>query len=166
MNVLAIDPGPETSGVVHIVDGKPIFREVLDNKDISPELLGDFTDTCVAIEMIAHYGTGMPAGKSVFLTCVEIGKISERFESADITPRLVERGKIKLWLCGTARAKDANIRQALLDRFPASGGGKTPQIGTKQKPGLLYGFKSHLWAALALALYAAETNLTNVADAA
>ena len=63
---------------------------------------------------------------------------------------------VKLHLCKDSRAKDANIRQALLDRFPATGGGKTPQIGTKAQPGPLYGIKSHLWAALGVAVTFAD----------
>ena len=55
-------------------------------------------------------------------------------------------------LCNSVRAKDSNVRQALLDRFPATGGGKTPQIGTKSKPGPLYGFSKDMWAALGVAL--------------
>jgi hypothetical protein len=46
------------------------------------------------------------------------------------------------------RAKDANIRQALLDLIG-------PQ-GTKAQPGPTYGIKSHTWAALAVAVYAAN----------
>jgi len=47
------------------------------------------------------------------------------------------------------RAKDANIRQALIDRY---GPGKDKAIGQKKTPGPLYGFKSHEWAALAVAV--------------
>jgi hypothetical protein len=53
---------------------------------------------------------------------------------------------------GNQRAKDPNIRQALLDIFPGTGGGATPQIGTKAKPGPLYGVTSHAWSALAVAI--------------
>ncbi|WP_230687708.1 hypothetical protein, partial [Streptococcus pneumoniae] len=53
---------------------------------------------------------------------------------------------VKIWLCGTMRAKDANIAQALRD--------KHGEVGTKKNPGKLYGIKSHLWSALAIADYA------------
>src|SRR5690606_4735562 len=62
----------------------------------------------------------------------------------------VYRKDVKLHLCGSPRAKDANIRQSLLDRF---GPGKEKAVGTKQNPGPLYGVKSHMWAALAVAVY-------------
>jgi hypothetical protein len=60
--------------------------------------------------------------------------------------RLVYRKDVKLLLCGSPRAKDANIRQALLDLLG-------PQ-GTKAKPGPTYGVKSHAWAALGVAVTA------------
>jgi hypothetical protein len=63
---------------------------------------------------------------------------------------LIYRKDIKLFLCGTMRAKDANIRQALIDKIG-------PQ-GTKAQPGPTYGIKSHSWAALAVAVYAAQNN--------
>jgi hypothetical protein len=61
---------------------------------------------------------------------------------------LIFRKDIKLFLCGTMRAKDANIRQALIDKIG-------PQ-GTKKTPGPTYGIKSHTWAALAVAVFAAQ----------
>ena len=60
-------------------------------------------------------------------------------------------------LCGNNSAKDSNVRQALIDRFPRSGGGKTPQIGTKGDPGPLYGIKKDEWAALGVAITTLET---------
>jgi hypothetical protein len=98
----------------------------------------------VAIEMIGHYGSGMPAGKDVFNTCVFIGELKEAC-SQGFKAYLIERRFIKLHLRNSARAKDSNIRQALIDRFGAP--------GTKKSPGRLYGVKADEWAALALAVY-------------
>jgi hypothetical protein len=61
-------------------------------------------------------------------------------------PIEVFRKEVKLHLCGTPRAKDANIRQALIDMIG-------PQ-GKKADPGPTYGVKSHGWAALAVAVTA------------
>ena len=58
---------------------------------------------------------------------------------------------MKLALCGSARAKDANVRQAIIDRF-AGVGGKAVAVGTKKTPGPLYGISNHKWSALALCL--------------
>jgi hypothetical protein len=56
---------------------------------------------------------------------------------------------VKMHLCGNTRAKDGNIRQALLDRF---GPGKAIACGTKKQPGPLYGVSKDVWQALALAV--------------
>lgn len=98
----------------------------------------------IAIEMIASYG--MPCGKEVFETCLWIGRFTEHCRE----PRLVYRRDIKMHHCGSARAKDANIRQALIDKYGAP--------GTKKNPGATYGLKSHLWAAFALATFISETS--------
>ena len=91
--------------------------------------------------MIASYG--MAVGAEVFATCVEIGRMVECQPAALLIPR----ARVKLALCGSARATDANLRQALLDRY----GGSGSAIGIRKAPGPLYGVKSHAWAALALA---------------
>lgn len=58
------------------------------------------------------------------------------------------RRAVKLHLCGSMRAKDGNIRQALVDRF----GGQAQAVGTKKAPGPLFGLSSHRWSALAVAV--------------
>ena len=98
-----------------------------------------------AFEMIACYG--MPVGKETFETCVWIGRFSERTKGPQ---RMIYRKEVKVYLCGSMKAKDANIRQALIDKHGA--------IGTKKNQGPLYGFKSHLWAALAVADFAINKN--------
>jgi hypothetical protein len=93
--------------------------------------------------MIASYG--MAVGREVFETCVWIGRFAE---IARQPVQLVYRRDVKLHLCHSPRAKDANVRQALIDRLG-------PQ-GTKKNPGPTYGMKSHLWAALAVGVYAMD----------
>jgi hypothetical protein len=116
----------------------------------------DMLQMCTAdrlcIEMIASYG--MPVGREVFETCVWIGRFQQAWNAPDAV-ELVYRKDVKLHLCGTTKAKDPNVRQALLDLFPPTGGGKTPQIGTKKQPGPLYGVSSHAWPALGVAITAA-----------
>lgn len=150
--ILAIDPGTTQSGFVFLEDHSVASSGVLPNPEIL-ELLAAYTDL-VAIEMVASYG--MAVGKEVFETVRWTG----RFQQASQNPEavsLVYRKEVKRHLCGTDRAKDSNVRQALLDMFPATGGGKTPQIGTKSQPGPLYGVTSHAWSALAVAVTALAT---------
>ena len=144
--LLAIDPGTTHSGWVTFHDGKVLASGVSENGEMI-EMVSEWRGL-VAAEMIASYG--MPVGKEVFETCLWIGRFMQACEQH---VRLVYRKDVKMHLCGSPRAKDANIRQALIDRW----GGKAEAIGTVKKPGPLYGVKSHAWAALAVAVTAAET---------
>lgn len=149
MKILAIDPGPAQSAFV-VWNG-----ETCDQADIRDNLsmrafitVGEYD--AIAIEMVACFG--MAVGREVFETCLAIGRFiecSERTGNRNSTPKLIYRRDIKHHFCNSAKAKDSNIRQAILDRF----GGKEQAIGRKATPGPLYGIHSHLWAALAIALY-------------
>lgn len=148
--IFAIDPGTTESGFV-LFDAKWVRESgTLPNAEILRRIQGEWdTDTVLAIEMVAHYGKGMPVGKEVFETVVWIGRFQQAWFDPD-SVRRVYRGEVKQCLCNSARAKDPNIRQALLDLIG-------PQ-GTKAKPGPLYGVKGHEWSALGVAVVvAAET---------
>lgn len=150
--LLAIDPGTTQSGWC-VFDGEAVVSsgvspndEMLDYVKRSHWAINGYSMAC---EMVASYG--MAVGREVFETVRWIG----RFQQAWFDPeavKLVYRKDVKMHLCGTTKAKDANIRQAIIDLFPATGGGKTPQIGTKAQPGPLYGVSSHVWPALGVAL--------------
>ena len=143
MNILALDPGTTETAFV-LWDGRRILcAGHYPNADVRQVLIAKNYDL-VACEMIASYG--MAVGREVFETCVWIGRF---LEVAMGDTRLVYRRDVKLHLCHSPRAKDANVRQALIDRLG-------PQ-GTKKNPGATYGMKSHLWAALAVAVYAFDT---------
>lgn len=145
--ILAIDPGTTESGFVFVLDGRVIESGVEPNEAILRRI--QHHGGKLAIEMIASYG--MAVGREVFETCVWIGRFVQAYRDPAAV-KLVYRRDVKLHLCGSPQAKDPNIRQALLDLFPRTGGGKTPQIGTKSQPGPLYGVSSHAWAALAVAV--------------
>lgn len=144
--LLAIDPGTTESGFVEVLDGKILSADLWPN-DLLIERLSSavpFNAGRLCIEMIASYG--MPVGAEVFQTCIWIGEFKRQWKiTTGQEVILAFRRDIKLHFCGSAKAKDANIRQALIDRF-----GKP---GTKKNPGKTYGLKSHLWAAFALAVY-------------
>lgn len=152
MLILAIDPGTTQSGWA-LFDGERVEDSgVMSNESLldSLEKMPDNGAT-LAIEMIASYG--MAVGREVFETCVWIGRFQQAWHTPDGV-KFVYRRDVKLHLCGTSKAKDANVRQAVIDLFPRVGGGKTPQIGTKSQPGPLYGVTSHAWPALAVAITA------------
>ena len=144
--ILAIDPGNKQSGWC-LFDGQRVHDSgVLDNDEMLGRVLLN-RDKRLAIEMIASYG--MPVGREVFDTCVWIGRFIQAHGG---DAQLVYRKDVKMHLCGTMKAKDGNIRQAIIDLFPATGGGKIPQIGIKSQKGPLYGVSSHAWPALAVAI--------------
>jgi hypothetical protein len=142
-SILAIDPGPLESGRVIFRDGRVIESGVCKNELLIPVLRA--WDDALAIEMIASYG--MPVGREVFETCVWIGRFVQAYRYPSLA-QLVYRKDVKIHLCGTSKAKDGHIRQALIDLIG-------PQ-GVKKAPGPTYGVKSHAWAALAVAVTAAN----------
>lgn len=149
--ILAIDPGPRNTGWVSLHPTQGVTAHGHDdNDDVRLMLRDDQTHTHVACEQIASYG--MAVGRDVFETCRWTGRFWEVCTVMGATWAFIERKAVKLHLCGSYRAKDANVRQALIDRFPATGGGKVPQIGTKKQPGPLYGVSGHAWAALGVAV--------------
>jgi hypothetical protein len=140
--VVGIDPGPDQSAYVEF-DGSRVWRRgIVANKELQ-DMISFLGQSPMFIEMIASYG--MAVGASVFNTCVQIGWFEAVAHFCDIEVQRVFRRDIKLHLCQSPRAKDGNVRQALLDRLG-------PQ-GTKKAPGPTYGVKSHEWAALAVAVY-------------
>lgn len=151
--ILAIDPGNIQSAYV-VVDKqtyKPLKFDKVENihlRGIVDDLLDDFNETYdidrVVIEMIGHYGSGMPAGKEVFDTCIEIGRLSQLIEEQLCPLEYIKRATIKARICGISKAKDSNVIQALKDRF----GDK----GTKKEPGWFYGFRADIWQAYAVAV--------------
>lgn len=149
MTVLAIDPGPVQSAYV-IWDGSYVQAyDKCPNVDLLLQMqagIDFFRVGRLVIEQVASYG--MPVGAEVFDTVFWAGRFFEAMRGAARHRDLLPRRDVKLHLCGQARAKDANIRQALIDRF----GGKDKAIGKKAAPGPLYGLTADEWQALALAV--------------
>lgn len=141
--ILSIDPGNIESAycVIDKETYKPVEFGKINNLELREKLISDlhyFPIESIAIEMIASYG--MPVGKEVFETCVWIGRFVESFKCPFTW--YIYRKDEKLNLCGNMKAKDSNIRQALIDRFG--------EVGTKKSPGWFYGFKKDIWAAYAV----------------
>jgi hypothetical protein len=133
--VLALDPGTRETGWVLFNGQRVAYSGVQRNEDVLAMLAGwKDPDTRLATEVFQ--AMGMAVGAEVFETCIWIGRFVLR----------IKRTEVKLHLCGSSRAKDPNVRQALLD--------KIGQPGTKKAPGPTYGVKSHAWSALAVAVTA------------
>ena len=142
--ILAIDPGNEMSAYVLLDKNlKPIqFAKTTNEELISILDLKCRSCDYIVIENIASYG--MSVGASVFETCIWIGRFTERIKMAGAEVNYIYRKDEKINLCGTMKAKDSNIRQALIDRFGV--------VGTKANKGFFYGFKADIWSAYAVAI--------------
>lgn len=144
--ILAIDPGTEQSGFCVYSAGRVVESGVEANAELLAGLPPITHVNTLAIEMVASYG--MPVGREVFETVRWIGRFQQAWRDPEAV-RLIYRRDVKLHLCGSMKAKDANVWQALID--------KLGPVGTKACPGPLYGVKSHARSALAVAVTAAET---------
>lgn len=146
--ILAIDPGTTQSAWVLYGKAGDILSFGKSANEEVVELVSQWTLATVVIEKVESYG--MAVGSDVFETVRWAG----RFEQA-AAPRTVvrlPRREVKLHLCGQSRAKDPNVRQALLDRW----GGKERAVGRKSAPGPLHGVSGDVWAALAVAVTYAD----------
>jgi hypothetical protein len=137
---MAIDPGNKVSAYV-IWAGKEIGdMDIKDNDDLLDMLRGMLCHAeFLVVEQIKSYG--MAVGDTIFDTVFWSGRFVQAWPGQwNMMPRM----DVKMHLCHSSRAKDSNIRQALIDRFG--------EPGTKKSPGLTYGLKKDLWAAFALAV--------------
>lgn len=164
MTVLAIDPGPDKSAwlVLDVRSGDAVAdfghwpnEDVLDLCRMAlethvgrhPRPIVRMDPSALVIEKVE--GFGMPVGREVFETVYWSGRFAEAAHPLPVSR--IGRKAVKLHLCGSMRAKDPNIRQALIDRY----GGSTA-IGRKATPGPLYGVSGDVWSALAVAVTHAD----------
>lgn len=153
--LLAIDPGPEQSAYVML--SEPPAGYVICEKGKIPnqqlvDRMSDLTGVnCFAIEMVASYG--MAVGATTFETVFWIGRFWQIAVQHKVQhmARLYRKQDVCMNLCHTTRAKDSNIRQALIDRFG--------DPGTKNNPGFLYGVTKDVWSALAVGVTYLDTYL-------
>ena len=150
--ILGIDPGTYRSAYVVwrprdfiLVDkGWPENDEMIDIiKGFQSAPPQSYIASRMIVEMVGHYGTGMATGKTTYETCVWIGRFIQAWQGK-YGSELILRKTVVTQLCGVATGADANVRQALIDRY-----GPT---GTKKNPGRLYGVKTHIWQALGVAV--------------
>lgn len=139
MNILAIDPGPKVSGYYGREHGQPAFAGVMENDDLLVLLRGIHA-TCNILALEYMEARGMPFGNESLDTVFWTGRFYEAFRGGR---HLVRRRDVKIALCGSTRAKDANVAAALRDIYG--------ERDTKKNPNpALRGVTSHAWAALAV----------------
>lgn len=139
--LLAIDPGTTQSGYV-VLDGEKVVESGVVQNGLMRHMLEE-TSAFVVIEMLN--GMGQAVGQSTLETCVWVG----RFMEVAVSCGRIFRKDVKMHLCNSARARDSNIWQAVMDRY---GSEKSVAVGNKKNPGPLYGVSSHARQALAVGL--------------
>ena len=146
--VLSIDPGTSLSAFVVLeTDDYSIIDKCKVDNDVLIGMVRTGYFDMLAIEGFQSFG--MPVGKEVFDTAYYIGRLMQIAEDLGSKVRMVYRSEVKMHHCHTMKAKDTNIRQALIDRFGAQ--------GTKKNPGKTYGISKDMWSALAIATFTADT---------
>jgi len=129
--ILAIDPGPEKSAWAHIDNGK-IKDSALETNEAVLVRVNYSIFHVLAIEQIRSYG--MSVGQTVFDTVHWCGRFHQEAITGMVShpPRvmLLPRKEIVLHLCGNPRAKDGNVRQAIIDRL---GEPRIPKVVWKVK---------------------------------
>ena len=179
MNIIAVDPGRVRSAVVEFDTGthRPMSWTISENVNLRISLHGlgqTYPDSVLVIEQFKSYGATV--GDDVLMSVLWSGRFIEAFGGEHC---LIPRATVKGHICHDARAKDSNVRQALIDYFggrqTAIGGKKcpachgkgwrgrsheacTPCAGTgwEYPPGPLAGITTDMWSALALAVAYAD----------
>ena len=160
MLVFAIDPGNTRSAWCIMGDKFELFGFAIEeNKDVMAKMLWILNSDAgekpkIVIERIASYG--MPVGREVFETCEWIGRFAQEAEKKTQVS-YIYRKEEKLNICGSTKATDANLRQALIDRFARFDlkNGK----GTKKNPDFFYGVSKDVWAAISVAVTFIDKNI-------
>jgi hypothetical protein len=151
--ILAIDPGTIQSAWVDVREGVPLGFGIMPNEALLENLRvigGGYEYDVVVLEKVESYG--MAVGREVFDTVHWNGRFTEAAHPIRVVQ--IPRREVKLYLCGSPKANDSNIRAAIIDRY-----GGIAARGTKKSPGVLYGISKDVWSALALALtYTAREN--------
>lgn len=155
MRILAIDPGNIESGyaIIEMPDFKLLEFGKVDNHTLLKMKFKYGIDEIV-IERVASMG--MAVGQSVFETCEWVGRFTQLLESNGVIAHYIYRRDEKMAICGSMKAKDSNIRTALIDRYARFDfkNGK----GTKNNQDTFYGVSKDVWQAIAVGVTYWEVN--------
>ncbi len=152
--LFAVDPGTLQSALV-VLEQTPTGTTVREHHTaLNAVILAKLHCAPLGAQLVieAVQPMGMPIGYETMETIWWSGRFHETWPNED--RYRIPRGHIKMHLCGSMRATDANVRQALFDRF---GPGKELAVGTIKKRGPLYGLRGHDMAALAVGVTWLET---------
>ena len=128
--VIAVDPGNQFSAYAEFYEGELREFGKRRNSELRNLLRCFKKDWHLAIETL--HPRGMPTAAEEMEMQLWAGAMIEAFcgfEEEHFTR--MKRMDVKMTICGHPRAKDANIRAALIDKW----GGKEMAIGKKKNPG-------------------------------
>ena len=142
---MGIDPGTTTSGIC-LYDLRANRVEWSDKAMPTDQIIlairthASLRDVEIALERIeALYGGTI--GKETVKTIQLCGRIIQCAWPRTI--HCLSPAEVRMAVCGTAKAKDPGVNQALIDKIGPK--------GTKKAPGPTAGVSSHAWRALAVA---------------
>jgi hypothetical protein len=141
--LLAIDTGTRDSAyaVVDTETYRIIESKKVPNAQLMTVVRKGYYDMCV-VEMFSSYGNR--SGTEVFDAIVMVGQVKEACATREVSCTLIKRKEVKMHICNSMSAKDADVIMALKDRFG--------EKGTKDSPGWFFGMKSDGWQAYGLAV--------------
>lgn len=147
MKLIALDVGTTQSGycIVDVDTYKPLEFGKVDNNILLEKVKNSEYDMLVYEEFQSY---GMPVGKSTIESITWNGRYIQSALDREKKVYAIYRKDEKINLCGTMKAKDSNIRQALVDRF-AKFDFKSGK-GTKNNKDFFYGFSKDSWSAFAI----------------
>lgn len=141
MEILSLDVGTSESAYCLISSDnyKPIKFGKIANEELLKIVKAEKYDELIYEEFQCY---GMPIGESTIKSITWNGRYIQSALDRGKNVFPIYRKEEKMNLCQSMKAKDSNIRQALIDRFG--------EVGTKKAQGWFYGFKKDVWAAYAV----------------
>ena len=141
MGILSIDVGTTETGFCLIDKGtyRPIRFGKISNEELLQIVKNEDYDILIYEEFQSY---GMPIGISTITSITWNGRYIQSALDREKKVDYIYRKEEKMNLCGSMKAKDSNIRQALIDRFG--------EVGTKKNQGWFYRFKKDIWSAYAV----------------
>lgn len=141
MRILALDVGTIESGFCLMEEEtyKPLKFGKIKNEDLLEIVQYEEYDELIYEEFQSY---GMPIGISTITSITWNGRYMQLALCRCKPVHPIYRKEEKINICNTMKAKDGNIRQALIDRFG--------DVGTKNNKGFFYGFKKDIWSAFAV----------------
>lgn len=147
MIILAIDGGTTQSGYCRIDDEYNLIDFGKVDNDLLLKIVTEGAYDEMVYEQFASYN--MPIGVSTIKSIEWNGRFVQAAYEKRKPFSFVYRRDEKMHFCNSVKAKDANIRRALIERY-AKFDFKTGH-GTKKNPDTLYGVTNDVWSALCIA---------------